>query len=720
MGKEQKAKNEVNIKSIPLQNLYLDPNNYRFIDNENYVKVSEELITDDKIQLRTRNFILGKTRDNVKDLIDSFKKNGYLPVDQIQVKRIDENKYVVVEGNRRVTALYQLWEDNKNGNNIGNLDESIFDEVPIVFYADADEKHHHILMALKHISGNKKWSPVNQAMLINDMVEKYNMKEDEIAQSIGIKKLQLIKALRALAFIDDYKKSEYGDQFKPNMYSVFEETLTKPKLRDWLKWDDNNKEANDFTNKNRFFSWISEDEEYIDEDNEDSGFKKIDKIITKSSEIRELAKFIDDEKALSAMESTRMFSDAHILSDAIGKDKLDNSLNSIISNIDTAFQFSSHSTSNTRKKLVDIQNKLNGLMTAKGYSEIVTNKSIEREIVFSTVGKHFSHIQIQEYKRISNLELDNLNQINIFAGVNNSGKSSLLEAIYLLGKGSDIYALFDIYRRRGKFSKELDLLWFYENFTSDVKINAIFNNTEVDLTINKNAETDATIDKNKYLTSIFNNFNYDNIKRTSKSRVYKDNNETYFDRLYTICNTSLSSPFSTQNKEDIIKYHQKSLETKSYQLIIEFIKEQLDNNIVDIELEGELKRFIVNHNSFNEGIDITSFGEGMQRVFYIALQFASAKDGVLLIDEFENGIHYTLLQDFSIFIQQLAIKFNVQVFITSHSEECIKAFVSNNYNNQDISFFTLVKDKDNQVKTINYDYKTLIEELEQDSEIRGW
>lgn len=720
MSEDLDIKNEVNIKNTHLKNLYLDPNNYRFIDNENYVKVNENLIIDDKIQLRTRNFILGKTRDNVKDLIDSFKKNGYLPVDQIQVKQIDKNKYVVVEGNRRITALYQLWEDSQNGNDIGNLDESIFKKVPIVFYEDADEKHHHILMALKHISGNKKWSPVNQAMLIRDMFEKYNMNEDEIAQSIGIKKLQLVKALRALAFIDNYKKSEYGDQFKPNMYSVFEETLGKPKMRAWLSWDDDIKVATNDTNKNRFFSWISEDEEYIDEDNEESGFQKIDKIITKSSEIRELAKFIEDEKALEAMESTRMFSDAYIVSDTIGKDKLDNSLSAIINHIDTAFQFSAHSSDGTRKKLVDIQNKLNGLMTAKGYSEIVTNKSIQREIIFTEVKNHFTSILIEKYKRISNLNLKNINKVNIIAGINNSGKSSLLEAIYLLARGSDIYALFDIYRRRGKFCDELDLLWFYENFTNNIKANANFDDTNVNLSIVKQEEIDETIDKNKYLTSVVNSLNYNHIERTSKSRVYKDRNETYFDKLYAICNAAFSSPFSTQNKEDIIKYHQKSLETKSYQLIIDFLKEQLDTNIVDIELEGELKRFIVNHNSFEKGIDITSFGEGMQRVFYIALQFASAKDGVLLIDELENGIHYTLLQDFSIFIQKLAEKFNVQVFITSHSQECIKAFVSNNYHNENISFYTLVKDKNNQIKTINYNYQTLIEELAQNSELRGW
>lgn len=713
-------RSEASIKSTHIKNLYLDPNNYRFIDNEKYVPVDDEAITDEKIQLRTRNFILGNKEENIRDLIVSFKKNGYLPVDQIQVRQIDKNKFVVVEGNRRVATLYQLWKDFEKGNDIGKLEESIFKKVPIVFYEDADEKHHHILMALKHISGNKKWAPVNQAMLIRDMYENFNMEPTEIAESIGITRLQLMKALRALAFIDEYKDSEYGDQFKPNMYAIFEETLGKPKLRDWLDWDDEEKISNNRTNRNRFFSWISEDEEYIDEDNEDAGFQKIDKIITKSSEIRELAKFIDDEKALQAMESTRLFSDAYLISDAIGKDKLDNSLSVIISNIDTAFQFSPHATDITREKLITIQNKLNGLIIAKGYSEILTNQDIHREVLTSDIQHHFTSINIEEYKGLVGLSLENLNKINIFAGINNSGKSSLLEAIYLLGRGSDIYALFDIYRRRGKFCNKLDLLWFYENFTNKIKIDANFDNKNVNLSIEKQEEDGGTIDKNRYLTSIINTFSFDHKKYTSKSRVYKEENETFFDNLHIVCNTAYSSPFSTQNKDDIIKYHQKSLENRSYQLIIEFLKEQLDTNINDIGLEGELKRFIVDHNNFESGTDLTSFGEGMQRVFYIALHFASAENGVLLIDELENGIHYTLLKDFSIFIQKLSEKFNVQVFITSHSKECISAFVSNDYNNHNISFNTIIKDQNKQMKTINYDYTSLIDELNQESEIRGW
>ena len=72
-----------------LKNLYLDPNNYRFIDNPKYVKVEESKLLDNNIQARTRGFIEGKNRKNVDDLLDSFKTNGYMDIDIIQARKLE-------------------------------------------------------------------------------------------------------------------------------------------------------------------------------------------------------------------------------------------------------------------------------------------------------------------------------------------------------------------------------------------------------------------------------------------------------------------------------------------------------------------------------------------------------------------------------------------------------------------------------------------------------
>ncbi|NNR93883.1 hypothetical protein GBT15_18750 [Escherichia coli] len=102
-----------------LKNLFLDPNNYRFVDNDQHKPVSEKDMLDPTIQRRTRFFIEGNRQENIKDLIASFKSNGYLDVDVIQVKDLGDNNYLVLEGNRRVTALKALQEAYEKGFDIG-------------------------------------------------------------------------------------------------------------------------------------------------------------------------------------------------------------------------------------------------------------------------------------------------------------------------------------------------------------------------------------------------------------------------------------------------------------------------------------------------------------------------------------------------------------------------------------------------------------------------
>jgi AAA15 family ATPase/GTPase len=158
-------------------------------------------------------------------------------------------------------------------------------------------------------------------------------------------------------------------------------------------------------------------------------------------------------------------------------------------------------------------------------------------------------------------------------------------------------------------------------------------------------------------------------------------------------------------------------------MVVEFISNHIDKNIQNINLteKNDIKRFLVDSKTFPEkSVDVTNYGEGLQRIFEIALAFAYCKNGVLLIDELETAIHYSLLVDFTKFIQELAVKFNVQVFITTHSKECIGAFVENDVHNEDINFYTMLRGEDNQIETIVYNDEALINELEQDLEVRGW
>jgi hypothetical protein len=64
----------------------------------------------------------------------------------------------------------------------------------------------------------------------------------------------------------------------------------------------------------------------------------------------------------------------------------------------------------------------------------------------------------------------------------------------------------------------------------------------------------------------------------------------------------------------------------------------------------------------------------LNRLFGIVLAVVNAKDGFLLIDEFENGMHHAVQLDVWRIIFRLSASLNVQVFATSHSWDAVKAF----------------------------------------------
>jgi hypothetical protein len=83
---------------------------------------------------------------------------------------------------------------------------------------------------------------------------------------------------------------------------------------------------------------------------------------------------------------------------------------------------------------------------------------------------------------------------------------------------------------------------------------------------------------------------------------------------------------------------------------------------------------VVKVKGIDRPISLRSMGDGVNRVFGIALALVNANDGILLVDEIENGIHYSVQPDLWRHIFQIARRLNVQVFATSHSWDCLEAF----------------------------------------------
>lgn len=708
-----------------LKNLYLDPNNYRFVDNDNYKLVQADKLIDTAVQKRARHFIEGKNRLGINDLLDSFRANGFLNVDIIQLKDLGNNNYLVLEGNRRVTALKVLQEDYRNGLDIGKFDPALFKSVPSEVYTD-DSADHLIVMGLKHISGNKKWPAINQAKLIYDYLQPhwddgtYYDAETVLCESLGITRQKLRTSQRTYHLILQYKDSDYGDQFESDMYYTFAEIVKKPTIKSWIEWNDNNYYAEHEENIARLFAWLSETEEETEQEHDDLAEEKVaPPIINRYRDIQDLAKFIKNENALQIMEEEGSVAHGLFASGTIEEESLGKNIEKLKSSIRELSRLKKLMTPEEIEHLMDAKISLLDIIP-KNY--MIDMQTKENNVCFEKGNiSHFSKIFINQYKLYNNFEIEKLNRINIFAGFNNSGKTTLLEAIYLLIKQNNSSALFELIKLRNKLSN-LSALYVQANAPDAISINGVFNQTNVTLCIEKYEDTGID-QKDDYLSSYRIGSSIDGEKLNSVTHTFRINPlQRYSDKVEVLCRSVFKSPYIC-NKDEELKAHDENVVQKNISEVISFINKNIDKNISYIELSekvGGIPRFLVNSTAFPEhSVDLAAYGEGLQRIWDIALAFAYCRNGVLLIDELETAIHSTLLIKFTRFIQELAEKFNVQVFITSHSKECIDAFILNDYKTEEISAYHLLSNK-KESKAIYIEGKKLKEYIEKiNFDLRG-
>lgn len=75
-------------------------------------------------------------------------------------------------------------------------------------------------------------------------------------------------------------------------------------------------------------------------------------------------------------------------------------------------------------------------------------------------------------------------------------------------------------------------------------------------------------------------------------------------------------------------------------------------------------------------LPIGSYGDGMRRLLELRLSFVGAENGVLLIDEIDAGLHWTVMEEMWQLVVEVANRLNVQVFATTHSYDCIRGLGS--------------------------------------------
>ncbi|NOQ63012.1 MAG: AAA family ATPase, partial [Methyloprofundus sp.] len=141
---------------------------------------------------------------------------------------------------------------------------------------------------------------------------------------------------------------------------------------------------------------------------------------------------------------------------------------------------------------------------------------------------------------------------------------------------------------------------------------------------------------------------------------------------------------------------------------------------VDSGRQGQLSQRIalVKLSNMDEPIPLKSLGDGMTRIFHLILALVSAKDGVLIIDEFENGLHWSTQKAVWTIIFHLATRLNVQVFCSTHSRDCISGFEQVWTENKQSAGFIRVMKEEGIAKIREYDLELLSDSLETDVEVR--
>lgn len=289
---------------ISLDNILLDPNNPRFAElGDSIDPIPETRFLEPKIQkdafdkMKSDKFEVSELRDTIKTI-------GFLPMDKIVVREWKHNqsgnpkKYVVVEGNRRITALKWLIELHNSAKetfseeqlvNFKNLEVLLLDQ------ENAPNTAIWILPGLRHVSGIKEWGPYQKARAVFILRESGSSPQ-EAAQSLGLSTRAANQLWRSYLALEQMKDDEeFGEYAEPKLYSFFEEIFKKPDIREWLVWNDSERKFTNPARLREMYSWI------LGEPDDDGNLKEAK--LPEAKSIRELSTILFDESALSVFRS---------------------------------------------------------------------------------------------------------------------------------------------------------------------------------------------------------------------------------------------------------------------------------------------------------------------------------------------------------------------------------------------------------------------------------
>ncbi len=338
-------------------------------------------------------------------------------------------------------------------------------------------------------------------------------------------------------------------------------------------------------------------------------------------------------------------------------------------------------------------------------------------------------LKINNYKCLNDITISELKRVNLFTGKNNTGKSTILEALSLFAVRGNISWVRQLLESRGELNNYRDETVSVESNISIVS--SFFNSRKVgfgdndSLNITSDKEelsfrfvkfieeevvekdergSEVLIGKRKILSENTNDENVSfglEIKSNGISQIYNLDRHL-FRRRYTVLD-SINFHLINSKGDDFMNsasLWDKITLTEKEELVIDALK-IIEPNINRLSFIGEDSfrntRYPIVKLDTAKGIyPLKAMGDGINRILNLTLALVNSDEGFLLIDECENGLHHSVQEKLWDIIFDIASKLNIQVFATTHSNDSINAFakVLEKDNKVDGSLYRLERKKD--------------------------
>jgi len=361
----------------------------------------------------------------------------------------------------------------------------------------------------------------------------------------------------------------------------------------------------------------------------------------------------------------------------------------------------------------------------------------------------FDSIEIKNFKGLNKLKIENLKQFNLFVGRNESGKTSILEAIFLLINPNNPRLPINInfFRELTNIdSKFFKVLFNKENINKNIVLKAKLINPnerrtlsisslekvgevlmkEVDkkneniaFQFNKEGESER-ISEIFNIKMLYNHINDNGIVRKYNPEITRDNGNFNFlpDKAYK---EKLKGVFvkDTGMMNNIFNRLDRIIVKKKKKEIIKVLK-RIEPLIEDIGL-GSGNTVYCDIKGFKELVPINILGMGIIKILYIVTSIVCTEDGIVLIDEIENGLHYRSQEVLWSTIFKIAHELNVQIIATTHSYDCLRMY-NKQYNKfspekDDLRLFRIEKTNEHH-EIIAYNNERLTSSMDFEVEVR--